>query len=75
MDNPPLLAQASPDSTAHAVPPGAAQALCGAAAEGVTDRPFPGGARHVCRDCTRAAAIAASSVPLSRFGQKRAGGM
>jgi hypothetical protein len=71
-----LLGIAGPDSPAHAVPEGTAEALCGSPVEATISQDFPAGAGTLCRACLRAQAAAASSVPLARFGaRKRAGGM
>jgi hypothetical protein len=72
----PMLALTDHDGPAHAVPPGEMVALCGTTVAGASETAFPGGARHVCRECARASAIAASTVPLRAMGgRKRPGGM
>jgi hypothetical protein len=61
---------------AHAVPEGSHEALCGTPVTTTTARAFPGGASAVCRDCSRASAVASSTVPLRASGaRKRPGGM
>jgi hypothetical protein len=72
----PMLALTDHDGPAHAVHPGETTALCGAAVAGASETTFPGGLRHVCQECSRATAVAASSVPLRAIrGHKRPGGM
>jgi hypothetical protein len=61
-------------STAHAVVDGSV--LCGAVVTEVSEEAFPGSGHAVCRGCSRAAAVALTSVPIRRGpGAKRPGGM